>query len=60
MKTYIGVIDFYFEAADDAAAVRKLTQLAAARARKRDDGCAAVSLHQKAKGIAGARQIRLN
>jgi hypothetical protein len=60
MKTYIGAIDFYFEAEDDAQAVRKLKQIAVKRARKRDDGCSALWLHEKPAGIAKARQISLN
>ena len=60
MKTYIGAIDFYFEAADDAQAILKLKQIAISRARKRDDCCSAVSLHEKPMGITKARQISLN
>ena len=60
MKTYIGAIDFYFEATSDAAAVIKLKQIALARARKYDDCCSALSLHKKPQGIGKARQISLN
>lgn len=60
MKTYIGAIDFYFEAANDAEAIHKLKQMAINRARVFDDCCSALSLHQKPKGITPARPIPLN
>lgn len=60
MKTYIGAIDFYFEAENDSDAIMKLKTIAVERSKQNDDCTSALSLHEKPKGICNARSIELN
>ncbi len=57
MKTYIGAIDFYFEAENDNDAILKLKTIAVKRSKQNDDCASALSLHEKPNGITKAREI---
>lgn len=59
LKRYVGSIDFYLYAENDAEAKQQLMEIAAERRKQNDDCASALSLCEKPIGINNAREIKL-